>query len=225
MRRNKGSGSAEPPDCNRLWMTEILRLMRSAVLFSAILISGLSGSVHAQQDASAHHWRLDQRSRIDTMDGRDAFGSVVDVSVGTDGLVYVADGMEKGVRVYSRTGRLLRIIGRRGSGPGEFLAVGRLSWIGDTLVVQDPSVQRFILFNRTGALLDSFRPTVGAYLTRGVLGDRSILAQPRSREYALAAGPSMPLLRVFTATRVDTVARVVAQGSGACVGDRLRVCL
>jgi hypothetical protein len=200
--------------------------MRLPVLVLSALASVLGAESSAgAQEAAPLAWRLQPRVKIGAVDGRNALGSVQSVSVGRDGFIYVADGMERGVRVYTVAGQLLRIIGRQGSGPGEFQAVGRLSWIGDTLVVEDPKIQRYSLFDRAGRFVDVFRPAAGMFLNIGVFADRSILARPRVDSYKHEGAPPMPLLRVVGSNRTDTVARITAHGSGTCAGDRIRVCL
>jgi len=80
-----------------------------------------------------------------------------DVAVADDGSVLVADSRPTVVKVYEPTGALRRVIGREGSGPGEFRAA-YLAILGDTLVVQDPANSRATSFNwRTGAMLTERR--------------------------------------------------------------------
>lgn len=61
------------------------------------------------------------------------------------------------VRVYDSTARLIKSIGRRGSGPGEFRDFFRLGWVRDTLWVYDAGQRRITFF---GPDLDLARTTV-----------------------------------------------------------------
>lgn len=85
-----------------------------------------------------------------------------DLALADDGTLLVVDEKPVGVSVYDAQGAFLRVIGREGDGPGEF----RMAYIavrGDTLVVQDPRMQRATFFSIvTGALLGQ-RPTVCCY--------------------------------------------------------------
>jgi 6-bladed beta-propeller len=73
----------------------------------------------------------------------DAFGRVMDVELAASGRIYVADDLNWRVSIFDRSGRLLRRLGRRGQGPGEFerpwyLAVDRF----DSLFVWDGALAR-----------------------------------------------------------------------------------
>ncbi|HEV3049083.1 MAG TPA: 6-bladed beta-propeller, partial [Longimicrobium sp.] len=77
----------------------------------------------------------------------DAFGRVMDVELGASGRIYVADDLNWRISVFDGSGRLLRRVGRRGPGPGEFerpwyLAVDRL----DSLFVWDGALARISVF-------------------------------------------------------------------------------
>ena len=50
-------------------------------------------------------------------------------------------------------GGRVRVVGRRGAGPGEFQDIGGMSWIGDTLWVADVRLPRVQFFSDTGRLL------------------------------------------------------------------------
>lgn len=203
--------------------------MRTLAACTLALLILWSRPLAAQQAAAVPTWRLEQAVRIGAIEGPDAIASVRDVTLGSDGSIFVAEGMTQSVRVYSASGRLLRTFGRRGAGPGEFYSLDGLAWVGDTLLTEDVSLQRFTRFDQDGTPRGTFRPLpVGAYINAGVFADGSILGRPRSRRYAEMDGPPMPLLRLRTAgavTHADTLTHVKAYGSGSCAGERLRVCL
>jgi hypothetical protein len=97
----------------------------------------------------------------------DAFGRVMDVELGPTGRIYVADDLGWNVAVFDRSGRLLRRMGRRGRGPGEFerpwhLAVDRH----DSLFVWDGALARVSVFGPDGRFARSFA-TPGAWAVSG----------------------------------------------------------
>lgn len=97
----------------------------------------------------------------------DAFGRVMDVKLGPTGRIYVADDLSWNVAVFDRSGRLLRRLGRRGRGPGEFerpwyLAVDRH----DSLFVWDGALARVSVFGPDGRYARSFN-TPGAWAVGG----------------------------------------------------------
>jgi hypothetical protein len=102
------------------------------------------------------------------------------LSVTSGGVFLITDGISQRVHVYSRDGRLLRTIGRKGRGPGEFQMIGAAVLLNDSiLAILDDSRRtvtmfRFhdgaylyeVPFEGTGASLSSVH---GDTLTFGVL--------------------------------------------------------
>jgi hypothetical protein len=109
--------------------------------------------------------------------GDDAFARVMDVKMGPTGRIYVADDLNWSVSVFDRSGRLVRRLGRRGRGPGEFerpwhLAVDR----SDSLFVWDGALGRISVFGPDFRFARSFaapgRWTVSGF---GVRADGTLL--------------------------------------------------
>lgn len=79
-------------------------------------------------------------------------------------VVGVMQGQDQTVRFFDASGRPIRSIGGRGSGPGEFEGVLRGGWMGDTLWLSDTNLHRVTLispeleFIRTLPPLSSARP-------------------------------------------------------------------
>ena len=67
----------------------------------------------------------------------DEFGQITSVVTDDDGDLWVADAQNHEIRVFAPDGALLRRIGREGQGPGEFLSLYSLAWVGDTLLALD----------------------------------------------------------------------------------------
>jgi len=82
------------------------------------------------------------------------FGRVTGVAVDDGGRVYVTDGGEFHVAVFSSTGALVTTIGRKGKGPGEFeYPTGPVVGSDGALYVRNmSSVSRFVADAKTGAL-------------------------------------------------------------------------
>jgi hypothetical protein len=99
---------------------------------------------------------LESELRIGGAEGNNvAFGSIRDLTMDAADYIYVLDGMESSVQVFSPRGEKRASVGRRGSGPGEFRYPRALARGGDTLFVLD---QRGLhLFNPNGAHLGSVR--------------------------------------------------------------------
>jgi hypothetical protein len=83
------------------------------------------------------------------------FSRVSGLDIDDDGNIFVLEASVPEIRVYSPEGALLRRIGRRGGGPGEFETAPRFGVIGDTVWTVDTRVNRISLFDRDGSLLSS----------------------------------------------------------------------
>lgn len=95
--------------------------------------------------------------RIGSVDDPDlGFSRIGGVTVDDDGNVYVLERQDREVRVFDSAGRLLRVIGRPGEGPGEFRFPSLLGFRDDTLWVNDAGLRRVTMFERDGAVLATF---------------------------------------------------------------------
>lgn len=104
----------------------------------AALFSASAATSALQGQVSCSEWGLEETLRIGALDGDQALAGVLDLDVGPDGNVYVAQEFTPHIAVFSPAGDLVRTIGRAGDGPGEFDGWPvRLGWIGDTLWVKD----------------------------------------------------------------------------------------
>lgn len=88
-------------------------------------------------------WRMGDSEEDDAL-----FRRISRIAVDSRGYVYVAEWYHPAIRVFSSTGELIREIGRRGKGPGEFgnpqdVVVGKA----DTVFVWDKSHRRITVFS------------------------------------------------------------------------------
>jgi hypothetical protein len=72
------------------------------------------------------------------------FSEFVAVEYDSTGQLFVSDRLAHNVRVYDRTGKLIRTIGRRGGGPGEFNYPDHVLLKNDTLLVTDRTSIHFL---------------------------------------------------------------------------------
>jgi len=107
-------------------------------------------------------WVADNDLRVGSVDDPDySLTWFRSLTVSESGRMYTAHGQEQVVRAFDPDGTLLRVIGGRGDGPGEFQGIGPLGWVGDTLWVLDFSLYRFNLFSEAGDFLSSFSVPFG----------------------------------------------------------------
>jgi len=83
-------------------------------------------------------------------DGNYVFASIRSIAVGGDGTIFVLDEKDTAVKSFDREGKFLRMIGKAGEGPGEFVrpvSIHRMG--GDELVVADAR-RRVLIFKADG---------------------------------------------------------------------------
>lgn len=100
-------------------------------------------------------WRLVVTGQIGgALGAGQEFGRVVDVAIDPAGRVWVADGLQQQIRVFEPNGTFVRSVGRKGSGPAEFLSIAGFDWAPDgTLWVVDGGNARFAVYDTAGQLV------------------------------------------------------------------------
>lgn len=136
------------------------------------------------------------------------FSRVVAVDVDRDGNVYVLEALVPEIRVYSPDGALLRRIGRRGAGPGEFESTPHFGVVGDTVWAVTYAPDRITLFNRDGTLLSARR------------SESVVVPLPRSYGYVL---PWMMRPDGKFTSRMARIAGLTAPPSGVQPTDSIPV--
>lgn len=130
---------------------------------SCCAIAALSACAEAGSRAGANAddvplFVLEEELRIGSVDDPDVgFSRIRGVEVNGDGLIHVLEGQELRVRVYDDSGRIVRVLGGQGEGPGEFQSAYRFGFIGDTAWVYDLGLSRITLFGPEGDFLRTIR--------------------------------------------------------------------
>lgn len=109
--------------------------------------------------------------------------------ISADAEVFVAQWQDRTIQVIGETGEVIRTIGRRGEGPGEFISLSAIWLAGDTLVASDGQSARVNYFAIDGRFLDS-RKWVADFERWGVdeAGTRTIYAPGSPPSAILANG-------------------------------------
>lgn len=115
------------------------------------LPSGAAFSIEGLAQFTIH-----EELRIGSVDDPDyGFSQIGQVEVDEQGAIYVFESQDFAIRVYSPDGRLVRTIGRRGEGPGEFRNDVRFGILSDTVWTVNNVARRLAFFTRDGDLLST----------------------------------------------------------------------
>ena len=132
----------------------VTTLMTAAVAVGCLgdpdLEASDAGDTHL---TTAERWVGEPEIRIGSIDDPEqALGTIGHVVIGPEGELFVSQPESGNIRVFNPDGRLSRIIGRRGQGPGEFENVSYIGFKGDTLFATDDGSGRISYFSPDGAL-------------------------------------------------------------------------
>ena len=197
------------------------RAWSARLAFALIAAATLTEDPHTS--AQQPRWTARLVTQIGDIDGPAALSTVWDLEIGRNGEVFVAQPTTGSILVFSAQGQLLRTIGRKGEGPGEFQTVGRTGWTSDTLWALN--FRNINLFTANGAFVRRITPTalpnLGPHITiptpGPLLADGTIMVIPNVSSGAIANGDinSAPVIRVTqSGTLVDTLAIVSLAGNG-----------
>jgi hypothetical protein len=142
----------------------------------------------------------------------------------SNGQFVVTNGKPLEVRVYDRSGRMLRKLGRSGEGPGEYRMGALLQpWSGDSVLVFSQGTRRWMLFALDGKLIrewpheGTISPTgvtlAGSAFVRNLFGPAASCALPVLRRLAPASGQK------FREAMVDPSGRIWVRDVGAIEWD------
>ncbi len=103
-------------------------------------------AVFAGDEAPAHEIRLERVAEFGDTDEM-FIGRPSGIAAADDGTLFMTDGSEAKVHVYSADGGYLQSLGRRGEGPGEFNSANRPRLHNGELFVLDTQQQRLSVFD------------------------------------------------------------------------------
>ncbi len=98
-------------------------------------------------------FNMEEELSIGEAEGREdyMFSLIVSIDVDDEGNIYVLDIKERHIKVFNSDGRLMRIIGRKGQGPGEFQRPYTVQITAQNdVVVWDVMIQRLHFFSLDG---------------------------------------------------------------------------
>ena len=138
-------------------MSSVRTAMAMSLWLGALLCAGCADAGDGTGLATLPAWTAERDLRVGSVgDSATVLTWFRAMEVGPGGLMYTVHPQEQVVRVFDADGAVVRLVGGRGEGPGEFQNVGTLGWVADTLWVLDFSGYRFSQFDADGDYLGSF---------------------------------------------------------------------
>ena len=128
---------------------------------STCILASVLGSANAQPFAI-------EKVRHIPLDLEDEFAGIIsDLVKDNDGRFYLTDWQQNAVWICDFEGKLIRRIGREGSGPGELQLPGGAAVFEDKVIVHDTGNHRVMIFKMDGTYVNDFR--LDFQMTSGVL--------------------------------------------------------
>ncbi len=110
-----------------------------------------------QSEIPTFHLREELSIGISEGESEYMFSRISDVAVDSGRRIYVLDYTEAELRIFDEDGKHIQTIGRRGQGPGEFMAPFSLAVTkGNAIMVHDLGNRRISYFSEAGNFLSSF---------------------------------------------------------------------
>lgn len=110
-------------------------------------------------------WRLVEEVRFgDLDDGPASFGEIRGIAVTKTGTMFVLDFATRELRLFDARGQFLRVVARRGRGPGELeFPTGVVVSDDDQVIVSDPGQDRFSIYAADGRFLRQLRISIRGF--------------------------------------------------------------
>lgn len=113
----------------------------------------LAATVACRQETAETRWTLTETLRIGGQEvGPTSFDYVKSIAVDSLGRLFIYDRSTQDIRLFGADGQLVRVIGRKGSGPGELRDAEGIAFTRDgKLWARDAANGRFTIFDGEGA--------------------------------------------------------------------------
>ena len=134
----------------------------------AVLVIGLA--LIPVSDVSAQTFSFEKTGEIPLDLGDEIVGQIADLIQDTGGRFYITDFQQNTVWMCDSKGRLIRRLGREGSGPGELNFPSGTTVYEDKVIVLDKGNSRVVVFKMDGTYVDDFR--IDFFMATGILASK-----------------------------------------------------
>lgn len=105
---------------------------------------------------------------------KEPLGLPGDIAIDENENIFVTDSLSYNIKIYSKDGKLTKVFGRKGAGPGEFLCPFRLDYDNGIICIQDIGHFKYIMFNKDFTEIGRFFFLIGGSDTFVLDRDRII---------------------------------------------------
>ena len=130
-----------------------MKMKTFAIVFLMIVVMHISGSNKDLKDYYKDGKLIlkEQMSiSLDSVPGDIGFKEISNYIVLENGNIFISDMSFHNLKMFDKNGKFLKIIGRKGTGPGDLSWPGTLCYNGKYLIVWEIGNQRFSLFTKEG---------------------------------------------------------------------------
>jgi hypothetical protein len=194
----------------------------TAICILPLACGGGEPRAETAEESGPVRLRLVEDLRLDA--DAEEFSLIGRVVVRADGTMAVPLPQDMQIRLYDAAGTRIATVGGRGGGPGEFQHIGAMTWIGDTLMVDDQRQRRVTSIDPAGNVLRTvlLPPPLVPEALSATSGDTTFSffiaqsATPGGELLGLAAvdlgtGPVEQMPRRILALSAEGSARVIAE--------------
>ncbi|HOW84442.1 MAG TPA: 6-bladed beta-propeller [Candidatus Aminicenantes bacterium] len=129
----------------------------AAVPLVAAIVVFAGGAALAAAGPDVARWKAAEIERPDNPEEAAVLGRPLALAYGDGGRLYVADALDCAVKVFSRQGRYLRSVGRKGNGPGELVLPSGVAVSEGAIVVADKLGFRIQIYDDGGRARGGFK--------------------------------------------------------------------
>lgn len=120
--------------------------MKWNLLIFVILIINIFVTAYAESDNPGYQFKLIRSFNLEQKIER--LGRIYNFAVDESENIFIPDSANSNIKVYNSVGKLIRIMGRKGAGPSEFIDPVRISINKDTVVIADVGALNYKILDR-----------------------------------------------------------------------------